>query len=314
MENENQILPKCPVCEKSNGKYVTTHMDFNESEIYFCLSCNHWFTYPEPGELKLNQYYNEIYSPQRRRYFGEEYNALMQRRAKAQKNFISNYLTNSEKHAMSHFWKILDWGCGVGALVALFQKAGANIVGYDSDKAAIEVGKRLWNANISTTSSNAVDLHQDQFNLLLLSHIVEHLPNIQKSLQELIKVLKPGGIVFIEIPNSDSDTFDLKSDHESHINFFSRQSIDIILTKLGLQVLGCVVCGPPKRKIIDKRSNKLSTPMMKSINRIRRFMNYGFNLLGFHNKRIKTIYDGFFDYYPSDNNGLWIRCLARVPI
>lgn len=313
MKNKNKVLAKCPICEKSNSKYITAHKDFHGTGIYFCISCNHWFTYPEPGELELDQYYKEAYSPQRRIYFGEEYYTLMQRRAKAQKKFISNFLAISEKHAMFHLWKIMDWGCGVGALVASFQKKGANIVGYDSDNTAIEVGKYRWEANINTTLSNEIDLHQGQFDLLLLSHVVEHLPNIQKSLKKLTKVLKPGGIAFIEIPNCDSDTFDLEFDHESHLNFFSKQSIDIILTGVGLQVLECVVCGPPKRKIIKEQPNEFYALMMKLIIYIGSKLNYALKLMGFRTKRIKTIYDGFFDYYPSDNNGLWIRCLARVP-
>lgn len=79
-------------------------------------------------------------------------------------------------------WRIIDWGCGVGELVALLQHKGADMVGYDSDLEAIEVGKKQWSANIGSSSLCDLNVFQGQFDLLLLSHVIEHLPGIRHTL------------------------------------------------------------------------------------------------------------------------------------
>jgi len=95
-------------------------------------------------------------------------------------------------------WRIIDWGCGVGALVALLQQKGADVVGYDSDLEAIEVGQKQWSANISISSPCDFNVFQGQYDLLLLSHVIEHLPGIRHTVQDLLKFLRPGGFVFVE--------------------------------------------------------------------------------------------------------------------
>jgi len=313
MKNAN-IVPPCPICSSQNIGFVSKHNNFPDTGIWFCSLCNYWFGYPEPDGLELERYYDETYSPFRRRYFGEEYYVLMERRAQAQIRFISDCLSRSSISSSLRGWKIIDWGCGVGALVAALQHRGAEAVGYDSDFEAIDVGQKRWGANISVNSSYDLSLFQGQFDLLLLSHVVEHLSDIRQTLRGLLKVLRPGGFVFIEVPNCFGEMFLPEMDTESHLHFFSKQSLILLLEGLGVQVLTCVSCGPQKQPLFHQtqipETTKLATRMVRRIKLIPKLV---VSLLGDNAKQTRTIYDGYYDkYYERANLGIWIRCLAQL--
>jgi 2-polyprenyl-3-methyl-5-hydroxy-6-metoxy-1,4-benzoquinol methylase len=273
--------------------------------------CRHWFGYPEPNILDLDRYYREIYSPRRKSYFGEEYYVFMERRAKAQSRFIEESLSRCAIPINMQQWRIMDWGCGIGALVAEFQHRGSDVIGYDSDLEAIEIGQKRWTANITLSSSHDLDVCHGLIDLLLLSHVIEHFSNIRQTLQDLIQVLKPGRFVFIEVPNCSSDMFNVPADHESHLNFFSSQSLIRLLENLGVQVITCLSCGPPREQTIPKQQ---SSPNYDSSPLMVRGMNFLQKLtsIRMRDKHIRTIYDGFYDHYSPDENGMWLRCLARI--
>ncbi|MBU0569071.1 class I SAM-dependent methyltransferase [bacterium] len=289
----------CPICTERHVAYVSDHLDFPKAHIYFCTNCTHWFSSPEPDSLWLDTYYKETYSCQRRRYFGEKYYAIMQRRAAAHLEFIKQYLGMHRNRRVSLCrWKALDFGCGVGAMVAALQQKGADAIGYDSDPVAIDVGRSRWKANIHVSVSNNWDFLQGMFDLLYLSHFVEHLPDIRYSFSNILQFLRPGGYIFIEVPDCFAKMFENNVDTESHLNFFTRNSMVKLLELLKLQLIVCVSCGPPKMQAynLDDRLHDLGQPEDST-------------------STIKTIYDGYYDKYYSDEafGGMWLRCLARKP-
>ncbi len=303
----------CPICSGQDISFVLNHNDFPGTGIWFCSPCDYWFVYPEPDVLELNRYYKETYGAKRSRYFGEEYYVLMERRAKAQLRFIKRCLSQSGMWSDLRGWKTIDWGCGVGALVASLQHAGADAVGYDSDSEAIAVGQRRWKANVQVNTSYDLSRFYNQFDLLLLSHVVEHLPNIRETMRNLLKVLRLGGYVFIEVPNSSSEVFVAEMDPESHLHFFSRQSLTLLLTGLGVQVIACVSCGPPKVTAVgQEQTSKISHLAKRFVVGGKALLQSTGERVGIRAKHVRTIYDGFYEHYPSDETGLWLRYVGRT--
>lgn len=308
----------CPICSESHVVYTDNHLDFHGVHIYFCANCMHWFAHPEPDSALLDRYYLETYSQQRRRYFGEPYYVLMQRRAAAQVMFIKRHIGNRNTQCVPlRGWKVLDMGCGVGALIAALQREGADAIGYDSDPIAIEVGQSRWQANVHVSTSNELDSLRGSFDLLCMSHLVEHLPDIKDSLSNIMQVVRPGGWVFIEVPNCFAEMFKSNVDTESHLHFFTRKSLIWLLQSIDLQVTACESCGPakfPAYDLYDTSSDgkklqdsalRFQKAMQKLQDRVKRILQ--------PSSAIKTIYDGYYDkYYPSeDGGGMWLRCLAR---
>lgn len=102
--------------------------------------------------------------------------------------------------------RVLDCGCGLGFYLRLLTEVAPDcrLLGLDCDRA------RLGRA-VPASHLRAVDLflgdichlpYRDAaFDKLILSEVLEHVPDELPALQEVIRVLKPGGIVAITVPH-----------------------------------------------------------------------------------------------------------------
>lgn len=297
---------ECPICSRKEISFECDHKDFPGKKIWHCISCDHWFTAPEPCKEELSQYYREKYGPNRKCFFKGPYISVMEKRALAQMDFIDSALKkNCSIHSL-HSMNTVDWGCGIGALVHEFQKNGIDAIGYDMDPEAINFGKRCWNSNIHSIASEDLLNSYSKFDLIVLSHTLEHIPDIKKSLRNLLRLSHPRGLIFIEVPNCTKDTFTSNLDTESHLHFFTKNSLIHLFENTGIRTVSCRICGPPFRNTRIKNEAIGGIRFSTFRNLIKKFLKPK------DSESISRYYEGFYDHYPHGEDGLWIRYLGQI--
>lgn len=108
---------------------------------------------------------------------------------RAQYNSIINNIEKfSEKPNL-----ILDYGCGEGVLSVLMAKQGFNVVGMDISIPNIKMAKFMAkekNLTIDFVNGDGENLpfEDKSFDLVVASHVVEHLPNLERGLDEIKRV------------------------------------------------------------------------------------------------------------------------------
>lgn len=139
---------------------------------------------------------------------------------------------------------VFDIGCGSGVKSLLMALKGARVRGFDADPNAIrncqknlKFGKNIdakfyvWDiqGGLPTKYRGTVDF-------ILCNQVIEHVENYEKALDEMIKVLKPEGRVFITTPNK--LTHKLKRKEKvygekkyGHHHIFSRDDLRRIITR-----------------------------------------------------------------------------------
>ena len=94
--------------------------------------------------------------------------------------------------------KILDIGCGQGELSELFldlpavdevHGIGLAINSYNIPKRIIEKGLKLTESSVEK-----MPFSDETFDVVIASHVLEHVPNMQLALKEIRRVMKEGGI------------------------------------------------------------------------------------------------------------------------
>lgn len=98
--------------------------------------------------------------------------------------------------------RVLDVGCGAGQNARLLRVRGCSVVGVTLSHEEAEIAARWCDeVVVGNVESDDLGLVSAQFDVLLLSHVVEHFCWPTATLCRLAPLLKPGGTLVIAVPN-----------------------------------------------------------------------------------------------------------------
>ena len=103
--------------------------------------------------------------------------------------------------------KILDVGCGDGYYLFLLSNLGLDLelVGIDNDVNALKPARQNIKGRkvklLYGDLMKRLPLKSNSFDKIVMSEVLEHLPNDFKGLSEVRRVLKPDGVIAISVPN-----------------------------------------------------------------------------------------------------------------
>ena len=100
--------------------------------------------------------------------------------------------------------RLLEIGSGLGHLIAQLEDT-FETYGMDLNHWAVKESKAVvQESTLQVASAQELPYRPGAFNVVIIKHIVEHLPNPQKAIAEIGRVTESGGILILATPNLDS--------------------------------------------------------------------------------------------------------------
>ena len=162
--------------------------------------------------------------------------------------------------------KIIDVGCNDGKFLSRLRESGFNdLHGLEPTKnmseRAINAGFGVLNSYLNSAKSREIVAETGLFDCVTLRQVLEHIENLSDFGVALRSLLKPNGLLVIEVPDAQSH-FDLPDFAlwEEHINDFSLGSLKHFLRQHGLEVIDSYktqfsgVCLTVLSRLVDTRS------------------------------------------------------------
>ncbi len=141
--------------------------------------------------------------------------------------------------------EVCEIGCGNGRLLGELQRAGHTVIGVEPDPQAQALALREFGVRLLTGTLEALpeEVTARQYDLVLMSHVMEHTVDPELALGNAARLLKPGGHLVVETPNnaalslawSGSTWFCLRV--PEHLQFFTRRSLQGYCEKIGLRMV-----------------------------------------------------------------------------
>lgn len=97
--------------------------------------------------------------------------------------------------------RVLDIGCGRGWLLQAFQKLGWEVQGTEFSETAAAFARDVLHLPVAIGDLKSLEFPAAHFDAITLWHVLEHVPDPQPLLAEAHRLLKPGGILFIGVPD-----------------------------------------------------------------------------------------------------------------
>jgi 2-polyprenyl-3-methyl-5-hydroxy-6-metoxy-1,4-benzoquinol methylase len=192
------------------------------------------FTDPPPTPEEVRMFYAEEY---RSSYKGVDvpkgkHILRAGRVAKLRMERIKQYL-----HSGMH---LFDVGSGGGEFVYLCNRVGLAARGVEPNKGYCTFSQREYGIDVQQGFFQDVEIPTDTLDCITMFHVLEHLEQPVQAIEQLAQLLRPGGLMVIEVPNVDYQGWAPSSRwHIGHLFNFSRQTLAAVGMKAGLDVLSC---------------------------------------------------------------------------
>jgi 2-polyprenyl-3-methyl-5-hydroxy-6-metoxy-1,4-benzoquinol methylase len=136
---------------------------------------------------------------------------------------------------------LLDVGSGTGAFLHAMQKQGWQVNGIEPDADARKLAEKQYGLQ-TNESPQLFQLQPSTYDAITLWHVLEHVHDLHPYIDQLKKLLKPEGKIFIAVPNylsGDADAYRLKwaaYDVPRHLYHFTPKAMETLLKQHGLHI------------------------------------------------------------------------------
>ena len=133
---------------------------------------------------------------------------------------------------------LLDVGCGNGNYLELARRAGWQVRGVDFDPMAVAAA-RTRELDVLEGTVKVLAAESECYDRITLSHILEHVYDPWGVLTDCYRLLKPGGVLWLETPNVNSNgraafgSYWRGLEPPRHLHVFSRKSLRDKLLEIG---------------------------------------------------------------------------------
>jgi SAM-dependent methyltransferase len=134
---------------------------------------------------------------------------------------------------------LLDVGCWVGFLLGEARARGwQECVGIEPSEFASDYARSRLGLDVRTEELMTADLPDERFNAVVMGDVLEHLTRTSEALERVRSVLRPGGVLCLELPDAGSRVARLLGARwwsviPTHVHYFTRGSAKAMLARHG---------------------------------------------------------------------------------
>ncbi len=274
-------LDMCPVC--ASGQRRALHADLVDRvfcatgawNLYKCLSCGCGYLDPRPTPSTIHLAYQKYYTHHPPEDPGKKPLNVARRVRRSLANGYRNWRFGTRFEPSSKFGilaaavvpglrrlldrefrnlpqhysgsRLLDVGFGHGAFMELAIAAGWNVAGVDTDPVSVTTAQKRG-LEVRLGSLEAFSDMPGSFDVITLSHVIEHLHDPRAAIKEIYRLLKPGGRVWIDTPNISSYGHQRFGrnwrglEPPRHLVLFNWNALESVLEEEGFGTVEKVIC------------------------------------------------------------------------
>lgn len=200
--NMNEQITQCPVCKNEKFEPFLTAEDHfltkEKFEICGCSSCGFRFINPRPPKEEIGRYYqSEAYIS----HNASEFNLLTTIYKAARFLAIRSKYALIKRHAKGT--RLLDIGCGTGEVLKYCKSRGFYVQGVEPTGTARKFAVENNGLDVKATLGE-LDPGAEPFNCITLWHVLEHIHELDASMEQIKGMLDPEGTLIIAVPNCDA--------------------------------------------------------------------------------------------------------------
>jgi 2-polyprenyl-3-methyl-5-hydroxy-6-metoxy-1,4-benzoquinol methylase len=237
-----EALATCLACGAPSARARAVHRRKDDTLVR-CPECRLMYAQPQYEPAELDELYRVEYYDEHKNlqtdYRERDYRSSQPLNRLVVDDLLERYprLRAQAGRAV----RALDFGSGVGFFMDACRERGLEPLGMDFSEVASRYAKQRFGLEVRVPPDEALRALPDaSFELVTAWQVVEHLRRPRETLVELQRVLEPGGVLCITVPNLRSLYYRVQGArwfnivNPTHLAFFDQRSLTRLLRALGL--------------------------------------------------------------------------------
>jgi 2-polyprenyl-3-methyl-5-hydroxy-6-metoxy-1,4-benzoquinol methylase len=221
----------CPACGTQSAS-APCGIPYRGGEFVHCELCDHyWITGASASASGADSIQVEHFGAEfanREDFFQKLYQGMNARRALR--------ACMPEQGA-----KVLEVGPGAGYLMDVLARRGCSVIGLDLSQAVVDTIRRRFTLTVlrESLASCADRVGDEQFELVVMCHVIEHFSRPLEELTQVYRLLKTGARVYVAVPNMGSwhARFRGWNGYEAyHFHYFTATSLRRLFERAGFDI------------------------------------------------------------------------------
>ncbi len=223
--------PACEVCGTCSAVPIYM-LPGTRFAIVRCADCGLGSLFPLPSSTEVGSFYHPDYYGSGGRKFSGLIELLVRLVGQRHARFLTKQVPAQGR--------VLDVGCGRGVTLQAIARTGLECHGFDVNPHAVQGLDAGIHVHVADSLADAC-LEDQSFDEVIIWHVLEHVPDPRAMLQEVHRILRPGGVLVVAVPNAASwqakwagpAWFHL--DPPRHLYHFPLPALKRLLTSTGFQ-------------------------------------------------------------------------------
>ncbi len=192
--NELIAIAACQACGCESAR-PTFSIAGLTSDVVVCQNCGLGMLHPMPSSDEIATFYPKEYYGDT----GAKFEPLVEMMVRMVASRHARFLVRG----MPQGARVLDIGCGRGVLLSTLADQGLEVHGVEHNEMAIEGADPRAEIRIAPRLSEA-GYPDDFFDEVIIWHVLEHLSQPRETIDEIHRILRPGGRLVVAVPNFSS--------------------------------------------------------------------------------------------------------------
>ena len=203
----------------------------NPLQTCLCRNCGLVFTSPMPTDMEVDNFYRRFY----RKSYHNAYKPTAKALLRAERGAASRF--EAVRPVLKRGARVLDVGSASGNFVRFMTDQGYETIGIEPNQAFAEYSRSEFGINVQATIWQEAEIKNGSIDVITANHVIEHFRSPVAALQTFHLWLKPGGAVYISVPNIyNPDRTPYGRFHFAHIYNFTRETLIMLALKAGFEM------------------------------------------------------------------------------
>jgi SAM-dependent methyltransferase len=232
----------CPVCRAASAR-ILFEQRFDQLsgarlldgyDVVVCNDCGAAFSDRIPEQAAFDRYYREL-----SKYEGGQ---PAETRAPAREQRFEDIAALLRKFTPDSSARVLEIGCGCGQLLWVLRQQGfTNLLGADPSPGCASAARRFYDVPVVAGTVFTIPAAEQPYEFLILTGVMEHIRDLDRTVQRFHELLAPEGRIFLEVPDASRLEASMDAPFQEfsveHINYFSPVSLNNLMTLRGFRVV-----------------------------------------------------------------------------